>query len=115
MSPSPVLPFGPAALALGATAGELRLDAAVSKHTGDVERDGRDDDAGDSHTELDHRAIAVPIDASAHRGILAKEHADRPEAETSNRILLGLIQLPHVPIPSSLACVNSIVANHNNI
>ena len=113
MSPSPVLPFGPAALALGATAVELRLDAAVSKHTGDVERDGRDDDAGDSHAELDHRAVAIPVDAGADNGILAEEHTAPAETETRDRVLLGLVHLPHVPIHSSLACANSIVANHN--
>ena len=115
MSPSPVLPFGPAALALGAAAGELRLDAAVAKHTGYIERDGRDDDTGDSQAELDHRAIAVSVDSGADNGILAKEHATPAETETRDRVLLGLVHLPHVPIPSSLACVNSIIANHNTI
>ena len=101
MSPSPVLPFGPAALALDATAGELRLDAAVSKHTGDVERDGRDDDRDDTDDELDERGPLVPIAPHHHIGVREHEHPDWDEEVPRHRELLALIHVPHGHLPPS--------------
>ena len=115
MSPSPVLPFGPAALAFRAATGELRLDAAVTEHTRDVEQDGGRHDRDGPQDELVHRPHPVPVASQENGRVGVQKRPEGDDEVRGYRQLLALVDVLHIAVPSLASCVAISIANHKTI